>query len=609
MGNWRWQKFVGERIHGSVRPEWRQVAVVDVPPRLVTPQMSESNRIAETLDAKQITPLADNSFLVDFGTNIIGWAEAHFTKLSEGREIVLEYAEHLDADGNIVKMNQTDRYIASGQERETFRNRFTYRGFRYIKVSGLERILPLNAVKALAIHADFGKESAFRCSDPDMNAIHDLIQNTLRNLCAGGYLLGDASFERLGYGGEGHAATLVTSQTFFNLAPLYANWLAAWNDCMRPDGGLPYTAPCPYTAGGGPFWCAIIVNAPWSSYVNYGDRRIIETHYPAMKRWLGYVERFMPDGLLRRWEEVSYRNHGWYLGDWATPTDPPNDDPEELKKYPLGDFPSSVSQWKEESIDLLNNCAINECYLIIEQIARTLGHDDEAQQFRDRRIALNKRIRETFFDSRTMTCGTGSQVDLAYPMLVGATPENHAGDLAKRLLDVTENRHRGHLATGFLGLQVLTEWSIVNNQPEFMYGMLKKRDYPGYLDMLRHGATATWEHWNAERSHIHNCYNGIGTWFYQAVGGVRPDPAAPGYRRVIVSPQIPEGITWAEVTKETPFGTLVVKWEKSEGTIRFDITVPVGSTAELLWENEKTELESGQHRRVFDFKLKTTIQP
>ncbi|MDR2775495.1 MAG: hypothetical protein LBC19_12295 [Tannerella sp.] len=58
------------------------------------------------------------------------------------------------------------------------------------------------------------------------------------------------------------------------------------------------------------------------------------------------------------------------------------------------------------------------------------------------------------------------------------------------------------------------------------------------------GATTTWEHWNGERSRIHNCYNGIGSWFYEAIGGIHPDDRAPGYRHFYICPQIPEGMTW-----------------------------------------------------------------
>ena len=114
-----------------------------------------------------------------------------------------------------------------------------------------------------------------------------------------------------------------------------------------------------------------------------------------------------------------------------------------------------------------------------------------------------------------------------------------------------------------------------------MYKMLKKRDYPGYLYMLDNGATTTWEHWNGERSHIHNCYNGIGSWFYQALGGILPDEKAPGYKHVFIQPQLVNGLTWVDVSKDTPYGPLKVKWEKTDTSFNMDIYIPVGCEATL----------------------------
>ena len=83
-----------------------------------------------------------------------------------------------------------------------------------------------------------------------------------------------------------------------------------------------------------------------------------------------------------------------------------------------------------------------------------------------------------------------------------------------------------------------------------MYSMMKKSDYPGYLYMIDNGATTTWEHWDGARSRIHNCYNGTGSWFYQAIGGIHPLEDFPAYRKVRIEPQIPEGVTWAKTLKK-----------------------------------------------------------
>ena len=78
----------------------------------------------------------------------------------------------------------------------------------------------------------------------------------------------------------------------------------------------------------------------------------------------------------------------------------------------------------------------------------------------------------------------------------------------------------------------------MNKEADLMYSMLMKKDYPGYLYMIDNGATTTWEHWNGSRSRIHNCYNGIGSWFYQALGGIRNDNSA-AFQALIIDPQIP----------------------------------------------------------------------
>jgi alpha-L-rhamnosidase len=51
---------------------------------------------------------------------------------------------------------------------------------------------------------------------------------------------------------------------------------------------------------------------------------------------------------------------------------------------------------------------------------------------------------------------------------------------------------------------------------------------------------------------------------------------------VFIDPQIPEGITWAETTKETPYGTLVVNWHLEKDQLKLNIDVPVGCKAKVV---------------------------
>ena len=472
------------------------------------------------------------------------------------------------------------------------RQKFNHHAFRYAEVRGLAQRPRREDFRALAIHTDYRPEATFTSSDSDLNAIHDMIAHTLRCLAYNGYMVDCPHLERAGYGGDGNSSTEIL-QTLCGAAPLYRNWVQAWDDAMRPGGSLPHVAPNAGAGGGGPYWCGFIVMAPWQTWLNYGDRTLVDRHYPAMREWMGYVERYMKDGLLTRWPDTPYRD--WFLGDWLAP--------------------HGVDTGSEASVSLVNNCFVSDCYARMAQMARLTGHDDEAAAFEARREALNRTIHARFYDPATQTYATGSQLDMTYPMLVGATPDSLRAGVEQRLFRLTHDVMKDHIGGGLVGVPVITRWAVRSHNPEFIYRMLKQRGYPGYLHMIDHGATATWEYWSGERSRVHNCYNGIGTWFYQALGGLRTDSSHPGYEHVFIDPQIPEGVEWCRIGKETPYGRIDLGWEIADGELRIDVTLPPGVTAtaitpagacrgrldgrRLAPQSPGTKIASGRHRLVF----------
>ena len=571
--------FGGEKVNGAMvladlttetlnKVSWSPAFIANIPEIQVTPQTVELNRVMESTSTSSVTPFGVNTWLVDMGKTLTGRAEIKFEGLKPGQEVVMEYCDHLDTEGKFVDQRQEDRYIATGTGNEGFCSRFNYHGFRYIKISNLTTEPKKGSITAWLIHTGYREAATFECSDSDLNTIHNMLFYTLRCLSIGGYLVDCPTLERLGYGGDGNASTL-TAQTMFDLDPLYSNWLQAWADCIREDGGMPHTAPCPYPAGGGPYWCGFIINASWKSYQNYGDVRLLEKYYPVMQQWLGYVAKYSPDGILRPWPETDYR--GWYLGDWAVP--------------------EGVDQKNKLSIDLVNNCAVSQCLEKMEKIARLLGKESDASMYALQNGKLKKQLHETFFDPKSNSYASGSQIDLAYPLLTQIVPESLTEKVVNNLQNEILNIRKGHIATGLVGIPVFTEWAVKSHAVDLFYNILKKRDYPGYLFMVDHGATTTWEHWSGDRSRIHNCYNGIGSWFYQAVGGIRPDEDYPGYRQVYLDPQIPQGVTWAKTSKETPYGTLVNNWVLENNQLKMSIEVPVGCTAKVVLPGSTKDYE------------------
>jgi len=563
LGRWLPGQFGGERIDARLVPSqmncvlrgegWKPVqrAVIDSLP--ATPQMCQLNAVKEVLTPAHIEDLGGGRWLVDMGRILNGFFELHTRALPQGHQITAAYNDQLRDLAHFRHSNfGEDIYIASGREGgDTFCNRFNHHLFRYVLLSGLDEAPQKEDLRAYRIGMDVEVNGTFVSADNDLNQIYNLVTYTMDNLLWGGYMVDCASVERLGYGGDGNASTL-TLQNTFDVAPLYMNWLQAWNDAIQPNGSVPHTAPNPYNAGGGPYWCSFIVQAPWRTWWNFGDDRLLHRCYDKMRLWLSYVDTYTREGLLRKWPDEPLRN--WYLGDWLAPAGINVNDP--------------------QSVDLVNNCALSQSYAELIQIAEQLGKPADKQEFERRRTALNKRIHQVFFHPESMTYATGSQLDMSYPLLVGAVPQEYVKAITQKLLS-----GRDHLGVGLVGVPVLTEWATLTGQADFMYRMLKQRDYPGYLYMIHQGATGNWENWKNPRSALHNCFNGIGSWFYQALGGIIP--TSPGYQTVSIAPQYPQGLEWVRVTRETPYGTLRVSWKQEKGKTLLHVEIPTGITATI----------------------------
>ena len=569
-GTWFPWEFGGELVDAALLlPElkeqnlnntvWKNIEAIDVTDHMATSQMTEANIITDTIKPVSVKPLGNNNWFIDMGTTLTGLTEIKFKGLKPGQKVLIEYCDHLDKDGMFVDQRQSDRYIASGEAGEFFINKFNYHAYRYIKISNIKNEPAREDISSFPVRTGFKLASSFECSDPDMNQIHDMIFYTLQCLSPGGYLVDCPQIERLGYGGDGNAST-ETAQTMFDLAPLYRNWLQAWGDCIREDGGMPHTAPNPYRAGGGPYWCGFIITASWRTYMNYGDKRILEKYYSTMQKWLGYADKYSPSGLLEPWPETDYRS--WYLGDWASPEGTDHTNP--------------------ASIKLVNNCFMAVCFETMEKIAAVLNKNNDAENYAARKLKITEQINNELFDKAKNIYGSGIQIDLTYPLLAGIVPDNLKETISNKLKDVILKENDGHIACGLVGIPVFTEWCEKNNEADLFYSMLKKRDYPGYLYMIDNGATTTWEHWNGARSRIHNCYNGVGSWFYQSVGGIKRDDQSAGYKNIIIDPDIPKGISWAKTTKETPYGSVSVNWKIEGNFMNLEIIIPVGCSANYL---------------------------
>lgn len=566
IGEWHSGRYGGEHVDAQAAlndwagpdfddSEWPDAAVAAVPDHAVASQPCEPNRILRRFAPRMVKHYGGNAWLVDFGVNLSGWFEMTLRGQQPGAKVTMDFIDHLSPE--MKNFNQRSIYVARGGDAESFRNRFHYHAFRYVLIKGLDAPPAPEDLAALLIRTDFPVYASFACSNPLLTEIHDMVHYTFECLSLGGYLVDCPHIERLGYGGDGQAST-ATALSLFGMGPLYTAWMAHWRDCQRPDGGLPHTAPNPYSAGGGPYWCAFSIAAPWELYRHYGDVRILEENYAMMQRWLdGYVAAHSrEDGLLWGWPDEEYRN--WYLGDWARP--------------------KRNESEAERSTHLVNNCVIIESHARMAQIATLLGKADDAARYAAAADALRTKVHAEFWHDGAYADDT--QLDLAYPLLAGVTPPDLQQQVEQRLDEKIRVTFNGHLDVGLVGVPILTTALLERGRSDLVFDYTNQEDFPGWGYMLRQGATATWEHWDGMRSHIHNCYNGIGVWFYQALAGIRLDPMTPAFARFVLKPEIVGDVTWVKARQDTVRGVIESAWEIKEEQFRWQVRVPANTAAE-----------------------------
>lgn len=561
VGSWHSGQYGGERYDRRAMPAdfWTgaetssAVAAVEagIPDHIVMAQPAEPNRVQRCIEPISVSFVKRGEWLVDFGINLTGLFKGDFPETGAGAVVRLEYGDRLEGE-ELDSFDQIDEVVGGGH----FENRFNYHAFRYVRITGLEQPPAVASMHAELVRTDYPVYSSFACSNTRLTQIHNMVQYTLQCLSLGGHLVDCPHIERLGYGGDGQAST-PTAMTMFGLGPLYTNWLAHWRDCQREDGAMPHTAPTPWSAGGGPYWCGFIIAASWEMYQDYGDRRILELDYPAMRHWFDYVDKYTVDGLLRRWPDTDYR--GWYLGDWARP--------------------GRVEKEAERSVDLVNNCFLVQCCDWMVNIATLLGHSDDARQFTERAQVLRARIQEVFYDAARGTYADDTQLDLAYPLLANVTPDAMRASILKRLEDNIRVDHKGHLDVGLVGVPILTRTLMDMGRSDLVFDYTNQETFPGWGYMIANGATTTWEHWDGDRSHIHNCYNGIGAWFYRGLAGINPDSEHPGYAHFFLRP-VPTGdVQWVNARQDTVRGPIESGWKIDNGVFTWNVLIPANTTA------------------------------
>jgi len=553
---------------------WRSPKVATEPIGQLRSQSQPPIRVRETFPAVAVTEPQPGVFIYDLGQNFSGWAGFRF-RAPAGTKIVMRYGELLNADGTLnpltsvcgqikgrrkdkdgtsVNMGgpgspeiawQTDTYIARGSGEETYVPRFTFHGFRYVEVTGLDHALPLKAVTGMRLSADVPDAGEFACSNPMFNQIQAMCRRTfLANLFS---VQSDCPHrERLGYGGD-IVATSEALMLNFDMENFYAKTVTDFADSARPDGMLTDTAPFVGIQYCGVGWAMVHPLLASQEYRYYGNRRLVEEQYAVAKRWLLLVAAQYPDGIVTKG-----------LSDHESLTPTP--------------APAFVTPLYYQSAKLLVG------------LARTLGQTEDAAQFEAIAEKSKLAYQQQFFDSATGQASSGTQSGQSFALYSDLVPAAERGRAVTVLLEDIRGEQKGHLSTGIMGTKFMLDVLSREGHADTAYGMVAQTNYPGWGWMVANGATTLWEHWGlsiSTYSHSHPMFGSVSQWFINWLGGIQPAAEAVGFDRIVIRPQTVPELQWVKSSYDSVRGRIVSNWSREAGRLCFEIEIPANTAAEI----------------------------
>jgi len=538
---------------GLDETDWAAAAEIEWPAGRLVAQRYEPVRPTAELPVRSTSLSPAGATILDFGQNATGRVRLR-VEGPRGTVVAMRFAEALDADGsldveNLRTAQATDRYVLKGGGVETWEPRFTYHGFRFVEESGVPGGVDPADFTAVVFHTDAPRTGAFRCSDPLLNRIHQLVTWSHRSNLFNMITDCPQRDERMGWTGD----AVVSSPTFvYNLgvAPVLSKWMRDMSDNQTKDGAVNDVSPaCVQWGPAAPGWGDAMVRVPWTLYVQYGDARVLEENYEGMKAWVEYMRAHSTGDL--------YEREGY--GDWLSLEPTP--------KGPIG------SAFYYDSTRLLSRAAA------------VIGRGADAREYSD----LADRIRDAFnaahFDEDGATYGE-SQTANVLPLAFGMVPPEHEAGVVGTLADDIARRGN-HLTTGFLGT-AFVPFALAPGRNDVYHAVATRRDFPGWGYMISLGATTLWEHWDADRyppypsSLNHPSLSSIDRWFYEEIAGVKPVATAPGFARTELRPYLPPGMESASAELDTVHGRVASRWTREPGgAIDYEVLLPPNTSGEV----------------------------
>lgn len=512
-------------------------------------------KIAASLDLRD----EEKVQIFDAGRVVSGWPRIRL-KGYKGVTIRMRYSENLNGHGRVghnvaneLAEFYYDQYTMRGEEIEEWQPAFSYKAFRFVEITGYPDAIEDGGLTVCTAYTNIQYAGSFRCSDELLNRLYEAAIHTQKNNALGQFVdcphreqaqyLADTDLQ---------AELLIYN---FDAVAMLEKTLSDFADAQLEDGTFPFVAPTAYEHPDFniqiPEWDLHYATLLWKLYEAAGNAELLAAHYEPMTNMVNYFIRIMDinTGLVPL-------DKGWHISDWPYPS----------VKH-MGQF-LTVQQIK-----------LFQAMSISARVAGLLDKAEEQGKFDQECQRLLTNINKQLYlpdlgaykDSMDSTAA--HQGVTAIALFAGVVPQEGR----ERALEYVKNKAwECRTVLSLPLLRVLFE----NGCEAEAFALINRREYPGWGHMIEQGSLTLWEGWDDIESHSH-AWNGYpGRLLQEYVVGIKSE--APGFKKVVIRPFLPESLDFAEATVWTIQGDLYARWEKAEGG-RLVVTtnIPAGISARL----------------------------
>ena len=573
---------------------WKPVHVWPAPDIQIGVSPANPVQVQREIVPVGVTNLSPGVFVFDLGQGISGWARIKASG-QRGTKITLRYSMVLNPDGslytnNLLGIRPIDVYCLKGDGKEVWEPSTSWRGFRYVEVTGYPGTPTLNDLRGVAANTTELQTGTFKCSDERVNLLYSNILRTMwGNLLSVPTGCADRA-ERVGWCAK---TPMIKTWTYaLDIAGFLTKWQVDQVDSQsRSHNGAVFQQCAPFWGDvESPGWSEDGISVPYGLYKAYGDTGIIEKHYDAMAKYIGYLQSKLVGNLRPANLHMSYpgadTNFVGY-GDWV-----------------------AVAENRERDADIFNTLLNGASVKKMAEMAEAIGRTTDAAAYRTLFANMQTAFDKAYVSSQGVV-RDDSQMEYALALYYGFIPTNKISMAVSNLVNDIQNKSHqqtradalgknpiippGHLSTGFHSSGALLPVLSNYGRNDVAYSLLLQDTNPSWLYPVTIGATTTWERWDSWtpekgfQDHRMNSFSmpdlmaSITEWLFCNAGGI--DQQGVGFKNIVIKPYIGAGLTWAQTTYDSIHGTISVRWEKRGGDLFVDVTIPANTSATVSLPN------------------------